>query len=205
VRGFLDAQRLEKAESHLNEWNYLPDNDWNPMTSGQGETRERWYARQGGAEGAAFAACALMELQDAPLDVANYFSADSQPFGLFTFHGVPKKTFYAFKAFQMLHDTPTRVEAIGGEPGSSAVLAGIGSDEAMILVSNFRSDSDEFRLPLAGLPWSGNTVAETMILDANRNLESVRTNLFPAGPFSLMIELKAPAVALLRLRTRSVK
>ena len=92
VREFLDAAGFPATESHLNEWNYLPGNDWKPMTAGQGEERERWYARQGGAEGAAFVVAALIGLQDAPLDVGCFYSADSQPFGMFSLHGYPRRT-----------------------------------------------------------------------------------------------------------------
>ena len=57
VRGMLDRHGFAKAESHLNEWNYLPDNDWGPvMLKGQGEPRKRFYERMHGPEGAAFIA-----------------------------------------------------------------------------------------------------------------------------------------------------
>ena len=73
VRKWLDAEGFPKAESHLNEWNYLPGGDWSGMLAADPEDRRRWYDRLGGAEGAAFAAAALVLLQDAPVDAANYF------------------------------------------------------------------------------------------------------------------------------------
>ena len=207
VRAFLDAEGFAATESHLNEWNYLPDDDWGPMTAAQGETRERWYARQGGAEGAAFTACVLMDLQDAPLDVANFYSADSQPFGLFTQHGAPKKNFHAFKAFRALLDAPQRVTTHGGEPGKLSLCAGDNSEKktATVLVSNLRSTNSNFTASLSGVPWSGATTVEVLLLDETHNLARTQTERFAENHFKLRFELKPPAVALIRLRATETK
>lgn len=204
VRAFLDAEGLAKTESHLNEWNYLPDNDWKPMTASQGETRERWYARQGGAEGAAFAACALIALQDAPLDVANFYSADNQPFGMFTLHGAPKKTYHAFKAFRTLLDFPIRADARGATAGRDAVLAGMRPDrrEAAVLVGNLSLPDGHHRLTVRGFAGQGPAEIEVQLLDDKRNLEVVRTVSMTAESLVLPLELKAPGVALIRFRRK---
>jgi hypothetical protein len=50
VRKMLDDAGYAKTESHLNEWNYLPDADWTPVTpKGQGILRKRWAERNGAA------------------------------------------------------------------------------------------------------------------------------------------------------------
>lgn len=202
VRAFLDARGFPQAESHLNEWNFLPDNDWTPMLAAPGEARERWYARQGGAEGAAFTASALIELQDAPLDVANYYTMDNQPFGLFTLHGAPKKTFHAFRAFRALLDTPQRVAARGAVTGQSAVCAGVdrGRGAASVLVCNYRGPARRFDLAVEGLPWDGETACEILLLDAARSLDRVRNERLAGKSFTVRLDLPAPAVALLRFR-----
>ena len=202
VRAFLDVEGFANTESHLNEWNYLPDNDWKPMTASQGETRERWYSRQGGAEGAAFAACALMALQDAPLDVANYYSADNQPFGMFTLHGAPKKTYYAFKAFRVLLDLPLRADTSGALAGRIGLLAGMRPDgtEAAILVSNLNLPGVTHSLSVRGLPWRGAADVGIRLLDNERNLDVVRTVTVPVESLVLPLELKAPGVVLIRFR-----
>ena len=64
----------------------------------------------GGPKGAAFAAWTLISLQDAPVDAANFYTAEVQMFGMFNLNGVPRKSFYAFKAFRALLDTPRRVQ-----------------------------------------------------------------------------------------------
>jgi hypothetical protein len=51
VRGMLDRYGFTKTESQLNEWNYLPGNDWGPMMlQGQGPRREKMYDLIGGAQ-----------------------------------------------------------------------------------------------------------------------------------------------------------
>ena len=203
IRRWLDSSGFAKTESHLNEWNYLPGNDWTPMgPAGQGQAREAWYAAMGGAPGAAFTACTLLELQDAPVDMACYYSADFKDFGLFTRHGVPKKTFYAFKAFKALLDTPLRVEARGSESGRLAVAAGMARDKASatLLASNLRSAQDKVTLAVKNLPWGGPAAYEVFILDAARDLEKVRAGTSPAGDFTLSEDLKPPGVCLITLR-----
>ncbi|HYH66675.1 MAG TPA: hypothetical protein VD866_18410, partial [Urbifossiella sp.] len=76
VRRLLDAAGFRAAESHLNEWNHLPGNDWAGMLSADAEARQRWYDRVCGVEGAAFTAAALIGLQEAPVDAANLFTAE---------------------------------------------------------------------------------------------------------------------------------
>ena len=203
IRDLLDRAGFTRAESHFNEWNYLPGNDWAPMTAGgRPEARERFYDQIGGAPGAAFAACVLLNLQDAPVDVANYYMFDNHGFGLFTFHGVPRKSFHAMKAFRRLLDTPLRAEAAGALPDRLAVGAGLHREKtsAGILVGNLRFEGRPLRVRVTGLPWGGATAFDLSVVDAARSLEVVRSGALPAGGLDLSAELKAPAVGLLRLR-----
>jgi len=203
VREALDRAGFEKTESHLNEWNYLPDDDGRPvMREGQGLMRERFYRRMGGAEGAAFAACALIELQDAPVDVANYFSGNSQGFGLFDVYGSPKKTYFAFKAFAELETaTPVRLAATGGVAGKLAVCAGRdeGGGAVDVLIANFGAAEAEVRLEVRNLPWAGAAVMEELAVDAENDLRSVRREGWKAGQ-PIRLTMRAPAVRLVRIR-----
>jgi hypothetical protein len=200
VRAFLDQEGFPSAESHLNEWNYLPDHDWGPVLGSPGARRERWYARQGGAEGAAFLAAALLALQDAPLDVANYYSADNQAFGLFTLHGAPKKTFYAMKAFRALLECPRRVEV--NSPAEAFVFAGLatGNDRAALLLSQPGFVERTWTVELRGLPWPGPTIVEVSRLDETHDLERVQTKRLSTAPAILTLEGRPPAVTLVELR-----
>jgi len=216
VRRLLDEYGFIVTENHLNEWNYLPDNDWTPMSlPGQGLVRQRWYEKMGGAHGAAFVVCTLIYLQDSPVDVANFYSGDTNQFGLFNQYGAPKKTFYAMKAFVALLDTPVRVKASGskpagawaGKPGDMAVCAGINQagTEAAILVGYFRCDEKDLQLSIEHLPWRGDVQWEIFRLDSRHDLECVRSGAVagdaqgPVGEIRLTEPLEAPCVLLVRL------
>lgn len=202
IREWLDQNGFTRTETHLNEWNYLPGNDWTPMLQkGRGLAREQFYAKIGGAPGAAYSAYVLLALQDCPVDIANYYSADQQGFGLFSWDGVPKKSFYAFKAFKTLLDTPVRVGAEGAVPGKLALCAGThaGKSAVNILVSHFTSAGDAITLSVANLPWEGPAEYELFVVDAARELKSVRRGKLD-GAIQLGDELKAPAVGLVCVR-----
>jgi len=203
VRKLLDEYGYTRTENHLNEWNYLPENDWTPiLLSGQGMLRQRCYEKMGGPPGAAFVACALIYLQDSPVDAANYYSGDTNQFGLFNRCGVPKKTFYAVKAFKMLLDTPLRVKASGNRPGQLAVCAGMNQDgtEITVLAGNFRSDDKETEFHIEQIPWQGAVHWEVFRLDSNQNLDRVRSGTAAAGAIRLSEPMEAPCVLVLKLR-----
>jgi hypothetical protein len=197
IREVLDRYGFVKAESHLNEWNYLPDNDWTPITpKGQGLSRERFCDRIGNAEGAAFSAAVLMNLQDAPVDAACYFSANTQGFGLFTTHGAPRKVFHAFKAFRMLLDTPIRLEA----RSSSASLTGCAgkndaNSEIGILVSNRDPADNTIHLTVSNLPWPEGAQYRIFIVDQTHDLQLIAEGRMEAR---LPLVLQAPGVCLVK-------
>jgi hypothetical protein len=208
VRELLDGAGFNKTQSHLNEWNYLPGRDWGPvMTSGQGEVREKFYARAGGVEGAAFVACVLSGLQDKPLDAANFFSGNSQSFGLFNVYGVPKKTFYAFKAFVALLDTPVRISAEGGETGRLAVCAGKKRDESVIhvLLSNFSAGDEKLKLRLDHLPWQDASAYEVTTVDAGNNGQITQRGQLARGESSIELPLGRFSVLIVKIRRAGVK
>ena len=118
----------------------------------------------------------LLGLQDAPLDMSNFYAADNGCWSLFNVFGVPKKTYYAFKAFKALVDHPKRVLVEGGKPGELNAVAGLSADgrELAIVVSNFKSADRQIELVLQNLPWTGPSTSELLVLDQSRNLERIR-------------------------------
>lgn len=168
VRRLLDDAGFRKTESHLNEWNYLPDGDWAPMLSRDGSLRQRWNRRINGAEGAAFVAASLIALQDAPLDAANYFTADVQTIGLFDGAGVPRQNYHAMRAFRQLAATPRRVSIQGTLP--AGVFACAGSDATgqtvTVLLSHTGGAAVRVVVRLAGAPWQAAGYEVTLLDDA---------------------------------------
>ncbi len=203
IRSWLDAKGFTATETHLNEWNYLPDNDWNPMLgTGREAAREQWYARMGGAEGAAFVACVLASLQDSPIDVANLYGGDIGPFGLFTRNGVPKKSFYALKAFKLLLETPRRLAVQGAAEGARAVCAG--TDEAKnrigVLVSTPAGAGGTIAVAFDRIPWEGTRHYRVVRLDGARDLEVVASGSTEEGALRVVVDAPAPSVLLLSVR-----
>jgi hypothetical protein len=202
IRQLLDEHGFGNAESHLNEWNYLPDGDWGPMMKeGQGTKREQWSARMRGPEGAAFAAWTLTSLQDAPVNMANYYTAEIQMFGMFNFNGVPQKTFYAFKAFRALLDTPRRVKTPPCESGRIALCAGINieSTQAAVLLSNFDQTGVLPELAVRNLPWSAATRFELYLVDGKTDFQLAQEGTLSTDGRLTMVQLKPPSVALVKL------
>lgn len=171
VRRLLDESGFQSAESHLNEWNYLPDKDWSPMMAQVPHARQAWFERVQGSEGAAFTAASLIVLQDAPLDAANFYSAANHGFGMFNEYGVPYKNYHAFRAFQQLLATPSRLRVDGTLPRGVALIAGTDDHQSRynILVSNTAAEPHllSLRLSLSG---ERHFAVGLLRLDAQHNL-----------------------------------
>ena len=182
VRRILDEYGYTRTESHLNEWNLGPLNgNWYMITDmftfDKAHIAE-YIARKKGPEGAALVASSLIALQDAPLDMANYYDATVGPWGMFDISGLPCKVYYAFIAFhEMLAHTPLRCHSEGFNPNNGiAALAGRSRDGKLwqILACNFQAAAASFPVELTGLP-AGEYQVEHRRLDNHSNLELAET------------------------------
>ena len=202
IRRLLDSKGFTETENHLNEWNFLPGSTWAPLDrSGTPATRQACYQEMAGAPGAAFVAASLLELQDTPIDVCNFYHGELGGFGLFTEQGVPLKIYQALRAFQGLVETPRRVETRGAVAGKLACAAGLGADgrEASFLVSNFADPRSEIMLNWKGFAWVGGVTAEIRTVAAESDFAKPRSETVSGESGSLRLMLKAPALALIRL------
>ena len=203
VRRVLDARGFTQTESHLNEWNYLPGNSWDVLSrKAAPEVRQRGVEQMAGAAGGAFLVVSLIELQDAPVDVCNFYHGETGIFGLFTEVGAPTRNYFAMLAFARLLDTPRRVRTTGAVPGKLAIAAGTsaGSTKAGVLVANL-SGAGEIRLSITNLPWAGQTVVELRVVDGDNALALRAGTMLSASELSL--KLPPPMVALVTLRPQS--
>jgi xylan 1,4-beta-xylosidase len=217
VRRCLDEFGFTQTESHLNEWNYLVNDDWTPLTpKGKGTSRQKFFETLGSTEGAAFTISVLLRLQDAPIDVANYYTGEVQGFGLFDFNGSPKATYHAFALFRRFLDTSWR-----GEPttvindrspdrqagkGRSAMVLGSGRNEAgtraAVLLSAPQGIPKGRRLILQDLPWNTATHWEARIVEGvESGVRSANGFLPPDQPLRLP-RLSGAAVVLIELQPR---
>jgi hypothetical protein len=199
IRALLDSFGFTKTESHLNEWNYLPNNSWTPLSrKAAPEDRQRAYDEISGARGAAFVAAALIEFQDAPVDVCNLYHADVGAFGLFTEQGVPTKNFFALRAFRELLNTPKRVAVSATAETKLAAIAGHDDGRhAQVLVANSSGEAMEIVLRE-----DQSNEAVVRLIDAQHSFEPISTNDFHE---SFTFTIPGTSVALVTLRQRGVR
>jgi len=196
VRRLLDAAGFGAAESHLNEWNHLPGNDWAGMLSADAEARQRWYDRVCGVEGAAFTAAALIRLQDAPVDAANLFTAEPGGMGLFGPHGTATASFAAVRAFARVAGLAGRLRMLTELPDGVAALAAAGENEAAVLLARPGGRAGSVIVRVSPAPWAGATRYEVQRVTAGGKLERVAGG----DGWRVPVELGAPGVALVTFR-----
>ena len=92
------------TENILNEWRYGPNNEWDVIFRCNDPKRRKEKAREMNSPAAAsFAAAVLLDMQDGPVSLANYYTADTIPyFGMFDIHGTPLDPYQAFLCFAAL-------------------------------------------------------------------------------------------------------
>lgn len=195
VRRLLDERGFTATESHLNEWNYLPDNSWDVLSPRAApELRQRAAERMAGADGGAFAVAALLELQDAPVNVCNFYHGETGLFGLFTEVGAPHRNYHALLAFSRWLQTPRRVRVTGLIPDKLVAAAGLSADgpRAGVLVAN-RAGPERVRLCWSHLPWPGPSAVEVRLVDPARAFERLPEP--SQAQDELVLRLPPPAVA----------
>ena len=154
-------------------------------------------------EGAVFLVSALIELQSAPLDAACFYSADSQPFGLFSLHGTPKKTFHAMKAFRTLLDTPLRIAITTPVPSGVRIAAGVSPDltQGSILLADSAEGRTPFRIRYRNTSRPSAKLVSTVVINETgqgtiasesptvKDLDGVLT-IDPHGPVVLFLQFQ---------------
>ena len=184
----------------------------NPTPKKWATMREK-FDRMRGPEAAAFAASALMLAQDSPPDMACYYTADTQCFGMFDLFGGPGRVYYAFVAFNQLTKTPNRVACKrqgDAQPGSLPLgitaCAGLAEDRkaASILVSNFSPTFIQVSVSLRNVPMPS-PVLEILAVDAANELASIGKSALKAKDSTITLDLPANAVYLLRIAGSPVK
>jgi xylan 1,4-beta-xylosidase len=198
VRAMLDAAGFAKTESHLNEWNWLPDADWTPVThKGQGAARQRFFDRMSGGEAAAFVASAMIALQDEPVDVSNFYAGNTLGFGLFNISGTPRRSVFAIKAFAAVAGMPTRVGVTGGD--AIRACAAKGKDEVRVLLANFGAKDGEANVTVKDWPWDGPAAVEEVRVDSAEEWRVTKGGRVEKDG-RVTVGMKGPAVVLVTLK-----
>ena len=185
IRRLLDRHGFNKTESHLNEWNYLPGNSWHGASRKAAPAeREKYFQAMSGNTGAAFILTALIELQDAPVDMCNLFHGELGAFGLFNGFGVAQANYHALEAFSRIASRP-RALVRGNVPGQLAAAA----SDSLILISNFKHPARDILIRASG-----------------RDLAACRVQINSRDPIEhkftsgeLRLQLPSPAIATILL------
>jgi len=211
ARKLFDDCGFTKAESHITEWhpmwyswdNAVDANKIAPPDPAKFRAMREKFDTMRGPKAAAFVASTLMLLQDCPLDMANYYTADVNPWGMFDSFGVPGKVYFTFVAFNRLMKTPNRVtcEPQGEAPPEVTMCAGLSDDgkSASILVSNFGETPHAVTIHVQNLPLPQPVEAETFAVDATHELASLGTSALASDQTAITLELPAYRVNLVKL------
>ncbi|MGA8593765.1 MAG: glycosyl hydrolase [Bryobacteraceae bacterium] len=201
VHEMMTQYGFSHAESILDEWNYGPAN-WKKLFVDPQASREYFDATQN-SFGAAFDATVLMDLQDAPVDIATFYSGTTLMWGLFTSSGAPQKPYYAFLAFRRLLDSPHRVTIDRPSDGAVTALAGLSDDEETlrVLISNLSSEKHSVRIDLHGFRSKGPLEYQKQVVSNHYDLEPAPSARTIAS--SLTETLDGQSVSLLTFRSRS--
>jgi hypothetical protein len=164
VRKALDERGFERAENINTEWN--------------AGIQQRLFSDT--PAGAAFYASTLACMLDAGVDHAFQYCGDRHPgLGLHDLRdGRPKICAYSFLAWKRLLEAPERITASGSDQRGYNIVAGRdpAGRQVRILISDFQSGHDGFRLEIANLPWDDATpftVKRSLLDSDHRRLEVV--------------------------------
>ena len=156
ARKLLDQNGFTKTESHLNEWNYVAgwDTQWIYSLDVINGSRA--------LKGAAFAAAAMSEGQDAPVDMLMYYDArlNGGMNGIFKTHSMlPNWGYWAFVCWNRLRALGTQVAASAGDAPLYLTAAKDAKGNLGLLVTRFTDDDRDVVvqtveiLPPTGTSW----------------------------------------------------
>jgi len=142
----------------------------------------------------------LIQLQDTPLDVANYFcaGADTLHWGMFDEYGVPSSTYWAFRAFNELTKTPVRVSITA--PPSIYVCAGLSDDkqQAGLLLANHKTPQAQWTVSVRNVPLTGKVRLQQYLVDERHEFSLARDEALADPQCVLHLNLAPSSVCYLR-------
>ena len=214
ARKILDEFGFTKTESFLDEWHFrnisweklFPGNDGNDSNLEKYKNVRADFEEINGPKAAVFAAAVLMLLQDCPVDVATYYSADyNNPFSMFDIYGIPGKVYYVFKAFNQVLKTPNRIVTDKSKEDSTGkhvvILAGVSDDASTgaILISNSLKDDKSAEILLKSLSSSRKWSADIYLIDKSNNLDLIKNSKVDPKHPVINLQMAPVSVYLIKL------
>jgi hypothetical protein len=210
IRELMDRYGFNQAESLFDEWNYIPPAP-SPTAEMEGWTGildqpENWQAKTHytdlihGEFGAAYDATMLIALQDAPVDMAIYYTGSTMMLGLFTPLGGPTKAYSSFLAFRQLLDCPERLSVKTVAEGDVSALAGVnkGRSTLRLLVSTIDHGQHSIRVRLKNLPWPASHY-EIQSIDHASGFSRIKAGKLAGSKTSISFDTQGPSVLLVTM------
>lgn len=202
ARNKLNTAGFTQTESYCTEWREMRGWDWpNWGVTREGtEQIEDMFDEFNGVNGMLFCATVFTLLQDEPIDIANFYTADTLPrFGLFDVYGYPYKAYAAFPAYNELFKIGTRV-GVASSLGNAHVLAGVSSDgkAAALMVTSHDEAARQVTFSLENLPWSGATLCEILRADEQSDFGLVSEINLPSSTTSGTTEIPGRSISVFR-------
>lgn len=187
IRELMERYGYGKAESILNEWNYV---------RGWSDTFVYSVRQIVGVKGAAFTAATMSASQDAPVDMLMYYDARPSAFnGIFDYYTYDLlKTYWAIYAWAKLADCGTQVKASVGDYAGTCVTAAKGRDGKLaIFVCRYTDDDNtvgpqSLTVRLADGSLEG---AVAKLVDATHDYGEVPVTIGQDGALTIMLERNA--------------
>lgn len=177
LRDMFDGKGFVNTELHLNEWHWMPA-CWSDL--GDMEKLMRWEdAPDGinGIESAAMTLRTLIILQEAPLDMADYYMAfDYSSWGLYDRKRNLRPNYWPLTWFgQLARDSRVRAFAAVEEESVSAIAGVTADGRKVALVSDFRPDVKQpLKVLVKGLPPDGSVAVTSLRADGDPKTRTVR-------------------------------
>ena len=202
VRETLDKYGFVDTTSILDEWNYIEwGNLWGGlMTGDSAKTKYEVFTETSGEVGASFAASALIEMLDLPIDVATFY--DGSPaniFGtIFDRYGLPTKQYYAFDSFNKVKQTGERVYT-ECDVNDIYLTAAISQDNGKIciLIANNNSYTGFYQYAIDGLQENAEYIYEMYLTDKRRESEKVDEKICTSANMPTSVYLYQHSFALI--------
>lgn len=200
VRRLLDEHGFNNTQSFLDEWHFIPS--WAKLSPKDSldTAVEKAFASTITGKGAAFSAAVLMQLQDCPVDVTNFYCADYSPWSMFDVFGVPGKVYFAFKAYHELTQLPERVSCTWEADSTITAAASRSTDRnnAALLVSNTGTKVRTLSAALRHFNDGGKIAVDLFLVDDRHQLSLSGHRELNASAL-LTLQLPATSVTLVKL------
>ncbi|MEM2922115.1 MAG: hypothetical protein QXF26_07345 [Candidatus Bathyarchaeia archaeon] len=192
VRRLMERYGFSDRLSFLTEWNIWKE-DSDP------------YEIFRGPIGSSFCASCLIYLQNASVDIANFYRGDSWPWGgLFYDDGSAGKAYYVMAALSEVLRDSNRVQCTT-HGGGNEILAMATVKENLsfifVVVSNYGRRVFSCQLRISGIPWyQRDSSYELLSVDEKTSLETISSGSASGDRLEISLEINPYAVYILKLK-----